>query len=286
MDRKALATKPAAEKKDEERLSIIRYRTHTPTLKTKIMLQQNMITFLLEGEKTVHFAGTQVTVQPHQFVMLAAGNCLMSEKVATAQADYHSILILFDSQLLTDFFERHHALPGMQEKVAGDLPFLLFNKDPFLVSFTQSLDNMLTGDQPVYHHLQKVKLEELFLYLAIHYPGQIQQIRHMSSETNDDLIVRQAVTSHIESNVSVEELAFLCNMSLSSFKRRFARIYDNSPNKWFLEKRMERAAKMLRQENRKASEIYYELGYENLSSFIQSFKQVHGITPKQYQLSN
>jgi AraC-like DNA-binding protein len=75
-------------------------------------------------------------------------------------------------------------------------------------------------------------------------------------------------------------------MSLSSFKRRFARIYGNSPNRWLLEKRMERAAKMLRQHNRKASEIYYELGYENLSSFIQSFKQIYGITPKQYQLTN
>jgi AraC-like DNA-binding protein len=75
-------------------------------------------------------------------------------------------------------------------------------------------------------------------------------------------------------------------MSLSSFKRRFARIYGNSPNRWLLEKRMERAAKMLRQEKRKASEIYYELGYENLSSFIQSFKQVYGTTPKQYQLLN
>ncbi|WPV64040.1 helix-turn-helix transcriptional regulator [Chitinophaga sp. LS1] len=74
-------------------------------------------------------------------------------------------------------------------------------------------------------------------------------------------------------------------MSLSSFKRKFARIYGNSPNKWLLEKRMERAAKMLRHEHRKASEIYYELGYENLSSFIQSFKQIYGITPKQYQLN-
>lgn len=283
---KALPTNTSAAKRDERALSIIRYRTNTPTLKTKITLQQNMITFLLEGEKTVHFAGTQVTIKPHQFVLLAAGNCLMSEKVATEHADYHSILILFDSKLLTDFFERHASLPGIQEKTAAELPFLLFEKDPFLVNFTNSLDSMLTGEQPVYHDLQKIKLEELFLYLALHYPGQIQQIKHMSSEANDDLVVRQAVTSHIDSNISVEELAFLCNMSLSSFKRRFARIYDNSPNRWLLEKRMERAAKMLRQDNRKASEIYYELGYENLSSFIQSFKQIHGITPKQYQLSN
>lgn len=271
---------------DNGATSLLRYRTATPPARGRIMLQQNLFTFLLEGEKTVHFAGTQVTVKPHQFVMLAAGNCLMSEKIAAKNADYHSILFFFDSKLLADFFTRHAALTGEPAKQPGNHPFLLLEKDEFLVNFTRSLDYMLSGDKPVYHDLQKVKLEELFLYLAVQYPGQIQQIRNMHTAAGDDLVVRQAVTSHINNNITVEELAFLCNMSLSTFKRRFARIYGNSPNRWLLEKRMERAANMLRQNDRKANEIYYELGYENLSSFVQSFKQVYGITPKQYQLTN
>lgn len=269
-----------------KQISILRHRTNVAAVRSKITLHQNMFTFLLEGEKTVHFAGTKLHIKPHQFVMLAAGNCLMSEKIATENAAYHSILILFDSTLLSDFFNRHASLVGKQTKQSAGHPFLLFEKDEFLVNFTRSLDSMLSDDKPVYEDLQRVKLEELFLYLAVHYPGQIQQIGNMSYEANDDLIVRQAVTSHIDNNITVEELAFLCNMSLSTFKRRFARIYGNSPNRWLLEKRMERAAKMLRQDDRKASEIYYELGYENLSSFIQSFKQIYGVTPKQYQLSD
>lgn len=267
-------------------ISILRYRTHKPAVRTKIMLPQNMITFLLEGEKTVHYAGTQVTVKPHQFVLLTAGNCLMSEKTATKKADYHSILILFDSQLLTDFFSRQPTLIGKKPKHSGNHPFLLFDKDEFLMNFTNSLNCMLVGNKPIHPELQKIKLEELFIYLSLEYPEKVQQIRGMNSEANDDILVRQAVTSHINSNITVEELAFLCNMSQSTFKRRFARIYGNTPNKWLLEKRMELAANMLLQNDRKASEIYHELGYENLSSFIQSFKQVYGLTPKQYQLQN
>jgi AraC-like DNA-binding protein len=269
-----------------ESISILRYRTNTPAPRARVVLQQNLISFLLNGEKTVHYAGTQATVKPHQFVMLAAGNCLMTEKAAAENADYHSILIFFDSIRLSDFFNRHAVLLGNQTKQSDNRPFLLLEKDEFLVNFTRSLDCMLIGDQPIHREMQQLKLEELFLYLALQYPGQLQLIRNMSVEANDDLIVRQAVSSHINSNITVEELAFLCNMSLSSFKRRFARIYGNSPNRWLLEKRMETAAKMLRQDERKASEIYYELGYENLSSFIQSFKQIYGKTPKQYQLSN
>ncbi|WP_343672014.1 AraC family transcriptional regulator [Chitinophaga sp.] len=266
-------------------VSILRYRTKTPAPRAKIMLEQNMFTFLLDGEKTVHFAGTQVTVQPHQFVLLAAGNCLMSEKIAAENADYHSILILFSNDVLTDFFDKHTTWLGTTTKQSDHRPFLRFDKDAFLSGFVHSLDCMLTADKSLHPELQKIKLEELFLYLAIHYPGQLEQIRHMNYATNDDLVIRQAITSHMDSNITVEELAFLCNMSLSTFKRKFARIYGNSPNKWLLEKRMERAAKMLRHDHRKASEIYYELGYENLSSFIQSFKQLYGVTPRQYQMN-
>jgi AraC-like DNA-binding protein len=266
-------------------ISILRYRTKKPVAKARIMLQQNLISFLIDGEKKVHYASTEVTVKPHQFILLSSGNCLMTEKAAATNSDYHSILIFFDNELLTDFFIRHSLLLGNQAKQSTNNPFLLFEKDEFMVNFTRSIDCMLNGDKPIYHDLQKVKLEELFLYLALHYPAQMQRIRNWRYEAKDDLIVRQAVTSHINSNITVEELAFLCNMSLSTFKRKFVRMYGNSPYRWLLEKRMERAAKMLRQDNRKATEIYYELGYENLSSFIQSFRQVYGITPKQYQLS-
>jgi AraC-like DNA-binding protein len=285
MDLNSLPANSPSSDQDSEEISIIRYRSGKPAPRAMITLPRNMITFLLDGEKTVHFAGAQVNVKPYQFVMLAAGNCLMSEKVAAPGADYHSILVLFDNKFLSGFFDRHIALIDRPEKTLGQVPFLLFEKDEFLVNYTHSLDSMLIGDKPVHPLLQRVKLEELLLYIAVQYPGQIQQIRNMHYETNDDLLIRRAVTSNITNNITVEELAFLCNMGLSTFKRRFARLYGNSPNKWLLEKRMERAAEMLRRKDRKASEIFSELGYENLSSFIQSFKQIYGVTPRQYQLS-
>ncbi len=285
MDINSLPANSPSPNQDDGEISIIRYRPGKPAPRAMITLPRNLITFLLEGEKIVHFAGDRVSVNPQQFVMLAAGNCLMSEKTAAPGGEYHSILLFFSNGFLSGFFDRHASLIVTSAKTPGKLPFLLFEKDEFLVNFTRSLDSMLTSGKPVHPELQKVKLEELLVYLAVQYPGQVQQIRNMHNETNEDLLIRKAVTSHITSSITVEELAFLCNMSLSTFKRRFARLYGNSPSKWLLGKRMERAAEMLRKSDCKASEIFSELGYDNLSSFIQSFKQIHGVTPKQYQLS-
>ena len=78
------------------------------------------------------------------------------------------------------------------------------------------------------------------------------------------------------------ELAFLCNMSLSTFKREFQKHYSDSPMKWFQNKRLEYAHHLLYNEQMSSSEIYLEVGYESLSSFIKSYKAKYGVTPKQH----
>jgi len=99
----------------------------------------------------------------------------------------------------------------------------------------------------------------------------------------DDFEIRKAVESNITSNISMEELAFLCNVSLSTFKRRFARIYGTSPSKWILLRRMEIAKEMLRNNREKPGNIFHKVGYENHSSFTKSFKQTFGLTPQDFQ---
>jgi AraC-like DNA-binding protein len=263
--------------------NIIRYNSDVATINSKIILEQNLFSFLLEGSKSVQYAGTKVTISPNQFFLLSAGNCLMSEKIAIPGGQYRSILFFFDNDLLTDFFLRH-PLPNKSKH--QEEPFLVFEKDPFLTNFIDSLGLILASGQSLSQDLQSVKLEELLIYISRCYPEVLTGLHYDHYNSDKDLLIRQAITNNIYSVITVEELAFLCNMTLSTFKRHFAKLYGTSPKKWFLEKRMQKAAQMLRKGNHNSSEIYLELGYENLSSFIQSFKQVYGTTPKQYQLKN
>jgi AraC-like DNA-binding protein len=162
----------------------------------------------------------------------------------------------------------------------------VFEKDAFLRNFIESLGLILSAGQPVTPELKQVKLEELLLYISVSFPEIINRLYKYNYDSDKDLLIRQAVTANMFNTITVEEVAFLCNMTLSTFKRHFSRIYGTSPNKWFLTKRMEKAAQLLRQNHLIPSEIYQELGYENLSSFIKSFKQFYNTTPKQYQINS
>ncbi|UII31708.1 AraC family transcriptional regulator [Fulvivirga ulvae] len=272
--------------KSNEGVVIMPYHSDKPSLKTRITLQYNMFSLLLEGEKSVYYADNKIEINPSQFLLLSTGNCLMSEKLASDNGSYRSILLFFDNKVLSEFFIKYPS--SITEQTSGDLDrsLIVFQKDPFLYNFIESLRIMLDSGQKLNRKLQQLKLEELLLYISGKYPGQIMALRDISREADEETMIRQTMMTNENSHITVEELAFLCNMSLSTFKRRFDKIYGTTPSKWLLQQRMKKAANLLKQGDFKASEIYYDLGYENLSSFIQSFKQVHGLTPKQYQLSN
>lgn len=270
----------------KEKLIIMRHRSDMGTTNSRIVLEQNLFSFLLEGRKRVQYAGTDVTINPDQFMLLSAGNCLMSEKIAAPGGCYDSILLFFDNDFLTDFFIRNPQSGKSLKSSSKEEPFLVFEKDAFLSNFIESLGLILTAGQPVTQELKQVKLEELFVYISICFPEIINRLYKYNYDSDKDLLIRQAVTANMFNSITVEEVAFLCNMTLSTFKRHFSRIYGTSPNKWFLTKRMEKAAQLLRQNHLIPSEIYQELGYENLSSFIKSFKQFYNTTPKQYQINS
>jgi len=68
-------------------------------------------------------------------------------------------------------------------------------------------------------------------------------------------------------------------MSLSTFKRNFISEYSVSPGKWLQEKRLQRAKEILLEGELKASDIYWDFGYSNLSNFSIAFKNKFGISP-------
>jgi AraC-like DNA-binding protein len=131
--------------------------------------------------------------------------------------------------------------------------------------------------------MKLLKFEELMLHLLEGYPEKILAFQPATAGEMDDFEIRKAVESNITNNISVEDLAFLCNVSLSTFKRRFAKIFGTSPNKWILQKRMEIAKDLLQNSNEKPGDIFYKIGYENHSSFTKSFKQTFGLTPQDFQ---
>ena len=96
-----------------------------------------------------------------------------------------------------------------------------------------------------------------------------------------ELSFKKVIEKNLYTNLNIEEIAFLCNMSASTFKRKFISIYQESPGKWFRQKRLNKARELLLNSKATPSEIYMDFGYDSLSNFSTAFKNEFGYSPKQ-----
>lgn len=263
---------------------IIRYDSKANEIvRSKIILQHHLFSLLVEGHKTVHTLHNQLQINESQFLLLTAGHYLMTEKTTSPQGDYQSILLFFTQEALTAFFAKYPGLLAGAAASVSTFPVQPFTKDDFLTGFIQSLSTMLANDHTIPAALQQLKLEELLLYLCHKFPQQVHSLQALATPADEtEAAFRKLVESNRENNVTLEELAFLGYMSLSTFKRKFHKIYGIAPSKWFLQKRMEHAAALLLVGKEKPSDVCYKIGYESHSSFTYSFRQVFGVTPSEY----
>lgn len=254
------------------------------SMKGKSILHRNAISLVVNGEKTMLFAEQTVEINPNTFHFLSAGNCIASVKLSR-QGLFRSILVFFTDEVLSDFYLKYDAQIRRirdKKKITPE-PYVSVPKDDFIRQYIASLEWLLRTQPQLSPERKQLKLEELFLHLLETQPGLLLSFAFGPKGNFDELAIRRTVETNIARNISLDELAFLCNMSLSTFKRRFTKIYGAPPNQWILRRRMELARDLLQHYHEKPSDVYHKVGYENHSSFTASFKKTFGLTPKDFQ---
>lgn len=96
------------------------------------------------------------------------------------------------------------------------------------------------------------------------------------------LLAAEYIVSHYEEPITVEGLAAYASVSHSSLYRRFVKRFQISPKRFLLEYRIERACALLADTNCSVQEISTSVGFEDPFYFSRAFKDVKGISPRQY----
>lgn len=250
--------------------------------KHKVLLTKNAFSFLIEGHKQVHFFNTTVAIKNNASLLMASGNCLVTEEL-TGAADYRCIMLFFSQQKMMQLLLKHPEL-NVKTTAANKknaTPYFLIEKDVFIRHFITSLQPHFEMPAVVSQKILELKLEEIVLYMAEKYGHSFRLFLQTMLQETQDLSIKETVEANVYSNLSIEQIAFLCNRSLSTFKRHFAAIYNETPGTWFKEKRLLRAKELLRSGTAKPSDIFLSTGYKNLSHFSTAYKTRFGKSPKQ-----
>ncbi len=167
----------------------------------------------------------------------------------------------------------------------------------------------LSPDHPVYHASYKdlrenMKDEMLYiaehhdaspfhlmghLYLFIDYLSRSSSSQMTTSGRVRDFYIKEAlnyIEQNFQNDISVENIASFCGLNRTYFGRIFKETVGKSPQQFLLSYRMAKAAELLKLTQLSISDIGNAVGYPNQLHFSRAFKNVYGVSPREWRNKN
>lgn len=155
--------------------------------------------------------------------------------------------------------------------------FVRITPNEMIPAFFRSLHLYRDSTGKLHPAFEAVKYEELLIILLQNQPELAGLFFDYAPPEKINL--EEFMNRNYKFNVNIERFAFLTGRSLSAFKRDFKTIFNEAPNHWLVKRRLQEAYILIEKEHKKASEIYLDLGFEDLSHFSLAFKKLFGMRP-------
>lgn len=134
-----------------------------------------------------------------------------------------------------------------------------------------------------------ISQEHRTFFLSVRFLDVLLKILQSSTERQENKDLREAIQKTVllmeqsyAQQITREELAKLANMSASHYSFVFKREIGKSPMEMLTEIRIRHAKKQLLFSERKLRDIAESVGYRNEFYFSRQFKQVTGVSPKEF----
>src|SRR5579862_8188296 len=95
--------------------------------------------------------------------------------------------------------------------------------------------------------------------------------------------IKELVHAKMEDDLSLDEMAQSVGLSTAHFARMFRKSTGETPHKFVLRQRLERAKAMLRAPDARILDVAVACGFKTQQHFAQVFRDVCGVSPTQYR---
>lgn len=257
-----------------ENLSICQYIQYEEQHRNEVFISTNMLIFVLKGSKILHFKDEKIVVNSQDILFLKSGNYVMSEMLDDY---YEAILFMYNDNLLIDFIKKYDLPFG--EKNLFNSNILKIEKSSKFEIFQSSVLSYLKTTTLNQESIIKLKLEEAFLNI-------------LESNSKDEfkgflssIYLNNSFKTKIEKEFDIDKNILLFakefNLTDLAFRNKFKDSFGTTPKKWQNEKKLEKAKLLLETTEYNVTQVCQKSGFDNISWFIQTFKNEYGITPKQ-----
>ncbi|RED95259.1 helix-turn-helix transcriptional regulator [Marinoscillum furvescens] len=251
-----------------------RFEVHFP--------QDACFIYLQSGTTTVNSPREQVSIKSKDGILMRCGS-YFSDLSETLGEKFELIVIHLQQDLLRQVFSNDFPTIALAKGVSFASAI---NEEQLIQSYIAGLQYYFSHPSVVTDDLLVLKIRELVILLqqTQNAPTVASLLGSLFAPT--DLDFRKTIEAHAHTNLSIADLAFLCHMSISTFKRKFKATYNESPAEYLKKNRLEKAAKLLQETTLGIGDIAHQTGFKDLPHFTKSFKTYSQQTPSEYRKFN
>jgi len=205
---------------------------------------------------------------------IARKNILAKFVLTDSEEKFEPILFCFDEEFLQQFQKKHKI---KATTFTTKESFLKVTTTGLIADFIHSLKPYYKGVMQLDEAFEDLKYEELLIIL-LKQQSELTGV-FFNYDKPEKINLEAFMNRNFRFNLNLEQFAYSTGRSLSAFKRDFTQIFNDTPNRWLLQKRLKEAYFLIDKKKQKPSDIYLELGFETLSHFSYAFKKQFGRTP-------
>lgn len=239
--------------------------------------------YVLKGtNETIESNGSFIS-REREGLLKSCGNFISRYMRNPDDCDFEAVVIFFYPEFIKEIYKNevpsflsNEAFENAPRKIVGN---------ELIEKFINGLFIYFENEDLMDAELARLKVKELIMILlkSNYFDGVVEFFREMFSPRNKSF--REVVENNIFSNITLDQLSFLTHRSLSAFKREFKKEFNESPARFIKNRKLEEAARKLLTTNDSISNIAFDCGFQDLSTFSASFNHKYSVPPTRYRLT-
>ncbi|WP_234733893.1 AraC family transcriptional regulator [Tellurirhabdus bombi] len=239
---------------------------------------EHILSYQIAGEIAVNDGTKEQTFRAGDFRFHKRNQLVKFVKYPPENDEFKALSIYLDQETLRSFSMEY----GYKaEKPSEGEAVLRLKPHPLLKSYLESLAPYQQLNPPTDKNLLALKLREAILVLLQAAPELKEVLFDFTDPGKIDLEAFMNKNFHF--NVELKRFAYLTGRSLATFKRDFEKQFHLSPGRWLQQRRLQEAHYRIKEKGAMPSDVYLDLGFEDLSHFSFAFKKMYGVAPSKLQ---
>ncbi|MDP4185787.1 MAG: AraC family transcriptional regulator, partial [Bacteroidota bacterium] len=247
------------------------------------MITDHMLMYICSGELVLQTSTKRIVFKKGDAVFVKRNHSFRKTKQPSKNGEpFKGIFLMLKTPFLKSILsEQRFPVSVVNNAGISSKFYIILPKHPFLKGLFISLEQYFNNSAYPSEELMNAKLKEAVFALLQIDPSFASVLFDFSEPWKINL--RDFMNKNYKCDLTLNEFAHYAGRSLTSFKRDFAQLFNDTPGKWLVKKRLADARSQIANLNRKPSDVYLEVGFKNLSHFSLAFKKEFGYNPTQVE---